>query len=208
MTTPKPVARVVPLLLRRPHAVLTALALSALIAWFVIATPQLWLALHALLRDVVMQGSMLYITRPVATVAAFFLLYTLISAVSIPGGSVLAIGAGAVFGAVPATLMITLASTLGASTVFLLARTYARDRWRQKFPDWWHRIDVGVRHRGVRYLLLLRLAPLIPYAVVNPMMALTQMRAWTFFWVSALGMLPGSAAYALAGAGVSFWAQG
>lgn len=193
---------------RRPHAVFTALVVLALAVAALLATPDLWNALHTVLRDGVMQGAALYATHPLATLAAFVAVFTLVSTVSVPGGSILALGAGAVFGAVMACICITLASALGASIVFLGTRRLAGDRWRRRFPEWWNTVDEGVRRRGVAYLLLLRLAPLIPYAVVNPLMALTRMRAWTFFWVSAVGMLPGSAMYALAGAGVSFWAQG
>ncbi len=202
------VAHVLSALARRPHAVFTVLALVSLAVWVFAATPELWNTVHQWLHDLVMHGAMHYRMRPIATTVAFLLVFTVVSVVSIPGGSILAVGAGAVFGAIPATVCITVASTLGASIVFVLTRRFARDRWRRKFPDWWRTIDAGVRHRGIRYLILLRLAPIIPYAVVNPMMALTGMRVWTFFWVSGVGMFPGSAFYALAGAGVSFWVQG
>ncbi len=195
-------------LLRRPHALLALVAAVALLAFVLFASPNGWTLIHQWMHSLVMHGNIWYLSNPFTTLLAFFLIFTFLSAVSLPGSSVLALGAGAVFGAGIATALITLASSLGATAIFLVARRFGRDRWRQRFPDWWAKVDEGVRKRGIRYLLLLRLAPLIPYAVVNPLMAMTSMRAWTFFWVSAVGMLGGSAAYALAGAGLAFWAQG
>jgi uncharacterized membrane protein YdjX (TVP38/TMEM64 family) len=143
---------------------------------------------------------------PAATVLAFCLLFAAMSASSLPGCSVLALGAGAVFGPALAALLITVSSALGALVPFYLARHVGRESLRRRFARQFEAIDQGVQHAGLRYLLLLRLAPVIPYALVNPLMGLTTMRGWTFFWVSALGMLAGSAVYALAGAGLGAWA--
>lgn len=166
-----------------------------------------WLAplqdrLHALVEG----GAQWHERWPAVTVLIFCLLFAALSAASLPGCSVLALGAGAVFGPALAAVLITLASALGALVPFYLARHVGRETLRRRFARQFEAIDQGVQHAGLRYLLLLRLAPVIPYALVNPLMGLTTMRAWTFFWVSALGMLAGSAVYALAGAGLGAWA--
>jgi uncharacterized membrane protein YdjX (TVP38/TMEM64 family) len=187
---------------------LLGIAALALMAWAVGQQGLSLDALQALLRRLVMQGAAWYALSPAVTVAAFVLVFAALSALALPGSSILAVGAGAVFGVAFGALLVAGASALGATLPFLFARRFGRVRLRDRFPDWWHAIDAGVARRGVRYLLLLRLAPVIPFAVVNPLMGLTTMRTWTFFWASALGMLFGSFLYTAAGAGLSFWAQG
>ncbi len=182
------------------------IALVLVLALLIWAGPPLWQQLQSVLSVVVSRGNGWYMSAPGVTQLGFVLLYSLLSTLAIPGGSVLAVAAGAVFGAGLGTFYITLSSTLGATISFALARRIGRERMRARFPQWWHAVDEGVHRRGGRYLLALRLAPLIPYAVVNPLMGLTPMRTWTFFWISALGMAPGSAAYAFAGAGLALWA--
>jgi uncharacterized membrane protein YdjX (TVP38/TMEM64 family) len=182
------------------------IGLTLLVAALIWAGPPLWQQLQSVLSIVVSRGNGWYMSAPASTQLGFVLLFSLLSTLAVPGGSVLAVAAGAVFGAGLGTFYITLSSTLGATLSFALARRIGRDRLRTRFPLWWHAVDEGVHRRGGRYLLALRLAPLIPYAVVNPLMGLTPMRTWTFFWISALGMAPGSAAYAFAGAGLALWA--
>lgn len=166
-----------------------------------------WLeALQERLHALVAGGAEWHASWPATTVILFCLLFAAFSAASMPGCSVLALGAGAVFGPVVAALLITVSSALGALVPFYLARHVGRESLRRRFARQFEAIDQGVQHAGLRYLLLLRLAPVIPYALVNPLMGLTTMRGWTFFWVSALGMLAGSAVYALAGAGLGAWA--
>ncbi len=182
------------------------LVLALVVAALIWAGPPLWQQLQSVLSTVVSRGNGWYLNAPGFTQLGFVLLFALLSAVAIPGGSVLAVAAGAVFGAGLGTFYITLSSAIGATVSFAVARRLGRERLRARFPQWWHAVDEGVHRRGGRYLLALRLAPLIPYAVVNPLMGLTPMRTWTFFWISALGMAPGSAAYAFAGAGLALWA--
>ncbi len=129
----------------------------------------------------------------------FFALFTLLSALALPGCSVLALAAGACFGWVGGTLLVVLASTVGATLSFLAARHWLRASVQRR---WGHRmaaIEAGLARDGGRYLFALRLAPVIPYALLNPLMGLSRMRTRTFFNASLLGMLGGSALYVHAG---------
>lgn len=136
----------------------------------------------------------------------FFALFTLLSALAVPGCSVLALAAGLCFGGAGGTLMVVLASTVGASLSFLVARHLLRDLVRARWGDRLGPIEAGLARDGPLYLFSLRVMPVIPYPLLNPLMGLSAMRLRTFFGYSLLGMLPGSAAYVLAGtelAGVS-----
>jgi uncharacterized membrane protein YdjX (TVP38/TMEM64 family) len=179
-------------------------ALAAVLWW---TSPAILEQLHRLLHAMVSGTAIWYAAHPVWAMAAFCALFAALSAVSLPGCSVLALGAGAVFGPAWGAMLIALASALGAVVPFQLARHFGREKLRLKYAARFAAIDRGVQHAGLRYLLLLRLAPVIPFALVNPLMGLTTMRTWTFFWASAVGMLAGSAAYAIAGAGIGSWAM-
>lgn len=128
-----------------------------------------------------------------------FALFTLLSALALPGCSVLALAAGLCLGWVAGTILVVLASTLGATISFLAARHWWRDAVRRR---WGHRlvaIENGLARDGAYYLFSLRVAPVIPYALINPLMGLSAMPLRQFFVVSLLGMTAGSAAYVYAG---------
>ncbi len=137
--------------------------------------------------------------RPWAFTTGLFLLFTLLSALALPGCSVLALAAGLCLGWLPGTLMVVVASTVGATLSFLAARHWWRDAVRRR---WGHRlaaIETGLARDGAYYLFSLRVAPVIPYALINPLMGLSAMPLRQFFVVSLFGMLAGSAAYVYAG---------
>jgi uncharacterized membrane protein YdjX (TVP38/TMEM64 family) len=137
--------------------------------------------------------------RPWLFGLGFFALFTLLSALALPGCSLLALAAGACFGWVGGTLLVVLASTIGATLSFLAARHWLRAGVQRR---WGHRlaaIEAGLARDGGRYLFTLRLAPVIPFALLNPLMGLSRMRTRTFFIASLLGMLAGSALYVHAG---------
>jgi uncharacterized membrane protein YdjX (TVP38/TMEM64 family) len=141
----------------------------------------------------------LYSARPWAFTTGLFLLFTLLSALALPGCSVLALAAGLCLGWVPGTILVVVASTLGATASFLAARFWWRDAVRRR---WGHRlkpIEEGLARDGAYYLFSLRVAPVIPYALINPLMGLSAMPLRQFFVVSLFGMLAGSAAYVYAG---------
>jgi uncharacterized membrane protein YdjX (TVP38/TMEM64 family) len=136
---------------------------------------------------------------PRAFAIVLFSLFTLLSALALPGCSVLALAAGLSMGWVAGTLLVVFASTLGATISFLAARHWWRDAVRRR---WGHRlvaIENGLARDGAYYLFSLRVAPVIPYALINPLMGLSAMPLRQFFVVSLLGMLAGSAVYVYAG---------
>jgi uncharacterized membrane protein YdjX (TVP38/TMEM64 family) len=144
---------------------------------------------------------------PIACLVAFILLFAAVSALAVPGASVLALASGVLFGPWWGALLVTLASAAGATVPFLLARRWLRAALlrRAGWRDWLSRIDEGVSRDGAWYLFSLRVAPVIPFPIANPLFGLTSLPTWTFFWVSAVGMSIGSAAYAFAGAGLADW---
>ena len=137
--------------------------------------------------------------EPVTVVGGFFLLYVLMAALSLPGAALMTVLGGALFGLGWGLLIISFASTLGATLAALIARTLARAPLEKRFAGQLERINAGIRREGAFYLFTLRLIPLFPFFVINLVMGLTRMRLWTFYWVSQLGMLPGTAVYVNAG---------
>lgn len=129
----------------------------------------------------------------------FFALYVLVTALSIPGAAVMTLAAGALFGLVAGTVLVSFASTLGATLAFLVARFLLRDSLRARFRGRLEAIDAGIRRDGGFYLFTLRLVPLFPFFLINLLAGLTALRTWTFFWVSQLGMLPATVVYVFAG---------
>ena len=141
----------------------------------------------------------LHAAGPWAFAAGLFLLFTLLSALALPGCSVLALAAGMVLGWLPGTLLVVLASTVGATLSFLAARHWWRDAVQRRWGHRLARLQAGLARDGAFYLFSLRVAPVIPYALINPLMGMSAMPTPQFFGVSLLGMLAGSAAYVYAG---------
>ncbi|MGY6037679.1 FAD-dependent oxidoreductase [Aeromonas sp. AE23HZ002T15] len=130
----------------------------------------------------------------------FLALYVLSTALSLPGASLLTLAGSAVFGVGWGLLLVSFASTLGATLAMLSARFLLRDWVRGRFGDRLAQFEQGMEKDGAFYLLSLRLIPLFPFFLVNLLMGLTPIRVSTYFWVSQLGMLPGTFVYVLAGA--------
>ena len=137
--------------------------------------------------------------RPVLAVAAFFLLYVAVTALSLPGAAIMTLAAGAIFGLWEGTLIVSFASTIGASLAFLSSRYLLRDWVKARFGGRVGAIDRGIEKDGAFYLLTLRLIPAFPFFLINLAMGLTAMRLVTFALVSQLGMLPGTIVYVNAG---------
>jgi pyruvate/2-oxoglutarate dehydrogenase complex dihydrolipoamide dehydrogenase (E3) component/uncharacterized membrane protein YdjX (TVP38/TMEM64 family) len=140
-----------------------------------------------------------YQANPLLTAFAFFTLYVAVTAVSLPVAGIMTLAAGAIFGLAWGTLIVSFASSLGATLAFLASRFLFRDLIRQKFGDKLGAIDAGVEKEGGFYLFALRLVPAFPFFVVNLALGLTSMKVWTFYWVSQLGMLAGTVVYVNAG---------
>ena len=141
----------------------------------------------------------LYQNDPLLTALVFFLIYVVITALSLPGAAVLTLLSGAIFGLVQGLVLASFASTVGATLAFVLSRTLLRDWVGKKFANHLETINRGVKKDGPFYLATLRLIPAVPFFVINLVMGLTAMPVWTFAWVSQLGMLPGTAVYVNAG---------
>ncbi|WP_163575411.1 FAD-dependent oxidoreductase [Halomonas faecis] len=136
---------------------------------------------------------------PVTVIGAFFAIYVVMAALSLPGATLLTVLGGALFGLGWGLLIISFASTLGATLAASIARTLLRTPLERRFAVQLERINAGMRREGAFYLFTLRLIPIFPFFVINLVMGLTRMRLWTFYWVSQLGMLPGTAVFVNAG---------
>jgi pyruvate/2-oxoglutarate dehydrogenase complex dihydrolipoamide dehydrogenase (E3) component/uncharacterized membrane protein YdjX (TVP38/TMEM64 family) len=141
----------------------------------------------------------LYDARPLWVIGVYFAIYVAATALSLPGAVILTLAGGAIFGLAVGTLVVSFASSLGATLAFLAARYLLRDGVRARFGARLADIDRGIAREGGFYLFTLRLVPLFPFFVINLLMGLTTMRAWTFYWVSQLGMLAGTLVYVNAG---------
>lgn len=140
---------------------------------------------------------------PVGFATGFFLVYVATTALSLPWATLLTLAGGALFGLGQGVLLISFASTLGATLAFLLSRHLLRDSVQQRFGNRLQAINDGVARDGALYLFTLRLAPVFPFFLVNLLMGLTPIRAWTYYWVSQLGMLAGTVVYVNAGTQLS-----
>ena len=140
-----------------------------------------------------------YAAHPVATILIYFCIYVLMCALSFPGAAVVTLAGGALFGLVVGTLVVSFASTLGATLAFLSSRFLLRDWVKNKFGARLDAIDAGVKKEGPFYLFMLRIAPVVPFFLVNLLMGLTAIPTLTYFWVSQVGMLAGTIVYVNAG---------
>ncbi|HQR70762.1 MAG TPA: FAD-dependent oxidoreductase [Burkholderiaceae bacterium] len=136
---------------------------------------------------------------PALVVAGFFLTYVLVTALSLPGAAVMTLAAGALFGLFSGILIVSFASSIGATLAFLASRFVLRDAVQRRFGDRLKAVNEGMARDGAFYLFTLRLVPLFPFFIVNLVMGLTPIRTRTFYWVSQIGMLAGTAVYVNAG---------
>lgn len=137
--------------------------------------------------------------HPVTVLGGFFVLYVLVTALSLPGAAILTLAAGALFGFWRALILVSFASSLGATLAFLASRFLFRDSVQARFGERLKKINAGMEKDGPFYLFTLRLIPVFPFFIINLLMGLTGIRAATFYWVSQLGMLAGTAVYVNAG---------
>ncbi len=139
----------------------------------------------------------------VAAVLVYFLVYVTVAALNIPGAAVMTLVAGALFGLLVGTVVVSFASTIGATLAFLLSRFLLRDYVERRFSRAAERINNGLKKEGAYYLFTLRLVPIFPFFVINMAMALTRLKTVTFAWVSQVGMLAGTVIYVNAGTQIS-----
>ncbi|WP_339694071.1 FAD-dependent oxidoreductase [uncultured Parasphingorhabdus sp.] len=140
-----------------------------------------------------------YQAAPFLIIAAFFLIYVVTTAASLPGALILTLAAGALFGVLVGTIIVSFASSIGATIAFLSSRYLFRDAVKSRFGDRLKAIDRGVEKDGPFYLLTLRLVPVFPFFLINLLMGLTAIKARTFYIVSQIGMLLGTLVYVNAG---------
>ena len=131
-----------------------------------------------------------------------FLVYVAVTGLSLPGAAALTLICGWLFGFWRGTLLVSFASTTGATVAFLVSRFLLRDSLQRKFGDRLATFNQALEREGAFYLFMLRLIPAVPFFVINVVMGLTPVRTRTYWWVSQLGMLPGTAVYVYAGSSV------
>jgi uncharacterized membrane protein YdjX (TVP38/TMEM64 family) len=182
-------------------AILVLVLLGAIVAYFVFDLGQI-LSLEnfkASQADIVAAKD----ANPALYISGFFILYVAVTGLSIPGAAIMSLIAGALFGVLMGTIIVSFASTMGATLAFLSARFVLRDWVQGKFGERLRAIDDGLEKDGAFYLFTLRLIPVFPFFVINLLMGLTRIKTRTFFWVSQLGMLPATIVFVNAGTQIS-----
>lgn len=137
--------------------------------------------------------------HPLRTALLFGAAYVAVTALSLPGAAIMTLAAGAIFGFLPALILVSFASSIGATLAFLASRFVLRDSVERRFSDTFKTINDGVKREGSFYLFAMRLTPLVPFWMINLLMGLTAIRTASFYIISQLGMLPGTAVFVLAG---------
>lgn len=140
---------------------------------------------------------------PLIFAGVFFAIYVSVTGLSLPGAVIMTLAAGAFFGVFWGTVIVSFASTFGATLAFLVARYIFRDRIQQRFGQRLSNINEGIKQQGALYLFTLRLVPAVPFFVINLLMALTPIKTRTFYIVSQIGMLAGTIVYVNAGTQLS-----
>jgi len=140
--------------------------------------------------------------HPVLVYGAAFLLYVIVTGLSLPGATVLSLTYGWYFGVLRGVILVSFASTAGATLAFLMSRFLFRDAIQRRFGDRLEGFNQALEREGPFYLFTLWLIPAVPFFVINVVMGLTPIRTRTFWWVSQLGMLAGTAVFVYAGSGV------
>jgi uncharacterized membrane protein YdjX (TVP38/TMEM64 family) len=141
----------------------------------------------------------LYAAHPLQVLTIYFVVYIVIVAASLPGAAVISLAGGAMFGFWVGTLVVSFASSIGATLAAFLARYLFRGAVQRNFGDRLNLVNEGIRREGAFYLFTMRLIPAIPFFVINVVMGLSAMPLRKFYWVSQLGMLPGTMVYLNAG---------
>lgn len=141
----------------------------------------------------------LYQDHALLFVGAYFLLYVLVVTLNLPGALVMTLGGAMLLGFWRGLVVVSFASTIGATLACMFSRYLLRDWVLKTFGDKLERVNRGFEEEGAFYLFTMRLIPAFPFFVINLVMGLTPMRLRTFFWVSQLGMLPGTAVFVNAG---------
>ncbi len=140
--------------------------------------------------------------HPVAVICAAFVIYVAVTGLSLPGAAAMSLLYGWYFGFATGTVLVSFASTTGATLAMLLSRYLFRDAIQQRYAAKLQRFNSAWEREGPFCLFLLRLTPVVPFFLINVLMGLTPIRVWTFWWVSQVGMLPATLVYMYAGSRV------
>jgi len=143
--------------------------------------------------------ALLYDEHRLMVILAYGVIYVLATSLSLPGAAVLTLAGGALFGLWTGTLTVSFASTIGATLACIVSRFILRDWVQAKFGGRLKTVNEGIEKEGAFYLFTLRLIPIFPFWLINLVMGLTKMPLRRFYWVSQVGMLPGTIVYVNAG---------
>jgi uncharacterized membrane protein YdjX (TVP38/TMEM64 family) len=182
---------------RKKKIVILIIVISLIVAFKVLNLGQ-YLTL-SYLKESLDKFNDLYEKHRVLVIAGYFIIYVLTTSLSLPGASPLGIAGGALFGFWVATLVVSFASTIGATLACFVSRFLLRDWVQNKFSDKIAKVNEGIEKEGAFYLFTLRLIPIFPFWMINLVMGLTKMSLLKFYWVSQVGMLPGTMVYVNAG---------
>jgi uncharacterized membrane protein YdjX (TVP38/TMEM64 family)/Fe-S oxidoreductase len=182
--------------------VLVVVGIAALVAVFFATGMHRYVTLENIKEQ---QASLqdLYGRKPFVVIAAFLAVYIPMVVLNLPGALVMGLAAGALFGTLAGTVIVSFASSIGATLACMLSRYMLRDWVQRRFGDKLKRVNAGISEEGAFYLFALRLMPVIPFFMINLVMGLTPIRLWTFYWVSQLGMLLGTAVFVNAGSQIA-----
>lgn len=178
--------------------VLIAVAIILLIAAFRIFDLGDYLSL-SYLKESRQEFEMLYMGNRTAVIALFMMGYILVTSLSLPGAAVMTLAGGAFFGITAGTIIVSFASTIGATLACFVSRYVLRDWIQGRFSEKLKAVNEGIENEGSLYLFTLRLIPVFPFWLINLVMGLTKMPLRRFYWVSQVGMLPGTVVYVNAG---------
>ncbi|MGO4999194.1 FAD-dependent oxidoreductase [Oceanisphaera sp. W20_SRM_FM3] len=181
--------------MRKPLLLILLVLLMALFFIFDLGD---WFTLNALKQQQTHIATM-RTESPWLMAGGFFVLYVLLAALSLPGAAIMTLAAGAFFGLWQGLVLVSFASSIGATLAFLVSRFLLRGQVQHRFGDRLKAIDKGINRDGAFYLFTLRLVPVFPFFIINLLMGLTTLPIRTFYWVSQLGMLPGTLVYVNAG---------
>ena len=178
--------------------IILAVLVVALIAAFFLFDLQQYFSLEYLKSQKDALNS-LYQASPVLISAIYFFVYLAVAALALPAAAILTLAGGAIFGFWQGLLLVSFASSIGATIAFLLTRYLFHDSVQKKFGKRLEAVNRGIENEGAFYVFGLRFVPFIPFVVVNSLLALTKLKTTTFYWASQLGMLIGTGVYVNAG---------
>jgi uncharacterized membrane protein YdjX (TVP38/TMEM64 family) len=178
--------------------IIIVLVIAGLIIAFKVFNLSEYLTL-SYIKDSQAKFEALYSENRGTVIAGYMAIYILVTSLSLPGAAIMTLAAGALFGLVVGTIVVSFASTIGATLACFVSRFVLRDWIQGKFGDKLKTINEGIEKEGSLYLFTLRLIPIFPFWLINLVMGLTKMPLRTFYWVSQIGMFAGTIVYVNAG---------